>query len=199
MFTPLMANKSNKLIKYHDNDVIIYMVENEGQILSFLELGSTTCGNYWVRHCATAETNLRQGLSHSLYLLAMADVYPMALAPSRECTSAHAIPLWQKLYLNEQVIKSPVTNETTYCTEFDEWFDEILEVNPLQTEEYISSLECNFSLFSAVKSGLINPHPYNTLYRLDVNHEVNIIASSNGRYKSLCGSLFDERYEQLDL
>ena len=195
--TPSSLTKdSHTTIKSLQGGILHYAVIVNERVIASLELQTALCGNYWVRHSVSEVSH--QGYGFALYSLAMQDVYPLGIMPSRECTSGHAVSLWQKIFIQEEITQNPVNNPKVYCDEFDEWLDEVLEVNPSLNREEIENLEVDFSLIGAVQEGLIKPHPYNTSYHFKPNCDFVVIECNDSKYSIESQALFDRRYETLD-
>lgn len=196
--TPASLTKDkHQTIKQVRDGICHYAVVVNERVIASLELGTSLCGNYWVRHSASEVSN--QGYGFALYQLAMQDVYPKGVMPSRECTSGHAVSLWEKIYKQEKIKQTPIVNPKVYCTEFDEWLDEITEVNPSLDEDGVVSLEKDFSYLNAVQEGLMKPHPYNSTYHLKPEENLKITKTIKLEYFQEAAELFNRRYDNLDL
>lgn len=178
-------------------DIVHYVVVVKGCVVASLELNTSLCGNYWVRHSVSEISH--QGYGYALYQLAMQDVYPLGIMPSRECTSGHAISLWAKLFKQQNITQIPVVHPKVYCDEFDEWLDEIVEVNPSLDEDAIALLEKEHSYIDSVQKGFMKPHPYNMTYHLKLCTNFNVIETEKSKYFKASAELFNQRYDTLDL
>jgi len=181
------------------NNIVHYIAVKDNYVVASIELESTSSGNLWVRHSVSDVSHSGYGLA--MYKLAMSDNYPFGIMPSRECTSGFAVSLWDKILCDEEIRKTPITDQLTYVNEFDEWFDELLAVNPLLSEHDILGLELDFSFLDAVKNNKLVPHPYNHSYTMpNKGGSANIITAKpehNALFEDAV-SLFYSRYEKLD-
>lgn len=180
-------------------DIVHYIAVKNNQIYTSIELNTTPSGNCWVRHSVSHISG--QGYGLAMYKLAMADIYPFGIMPSREVTSGHAVALWQKLWHDTSLSKIAITTDENYFFEADEWLDEIASVNPSLDGAAIEALEKNFSYLEAVQNNKITAHPYNHIY---IAKEVNqpTIENATQAHDHLfieAEKLFYDRYETLDL
>lgn len=187
-----------RILKRAVGDVLHYLVMQGDCIIAYIDLNTTTCGNYWVRHSVASIGH--QGVGAAVYRMVLQDVYPKAIMPSRECTSGYAISIWADLWKDKLVSKKPIEHWQSYVDEFDEWEDEILAVNPLLTESALAAHNKEFTFFLAVIEGDVVPHPYNHYYTLKPNGGFTVVEMQEHEYYLLkdANDLFYERYEKLD-
>lgn len=191
-----LTKDKHQTFKRGQGDVLHYVVIVNEQVAASLELNVSLCGNYWVRHSVSEVSN--RGYGFALYKLVMQDIYPLGIMPSRECTSGYAVSLWEKLFKQPKIMQFPVVHPKVYCDEFDEWLEDILEVNPALNEEAIELLEKNLSYIDAVQQGFMKPHPYNNTYHLKPELDFKIPYIVESKYFNESTDLFNRRYNTLD-
>lgn len=187
------------LYKKSLDNIIHYIAVKNNTVIASIDINKTLTGHCWVRHSVSNVS--RKGYGIALYKCVMADLYPFGLMPSREVTSGHAVALWGKLWLDTEIIKAPITHESIYFDEADEWIEDVLKVNPLHNEKSIETLENNFSFLEAVKKGKMTPHPYNHTYiGIGVDQPTFKLATLENEHLFIQAlTLFHARYEKLDL
>jgi hypothetical protein len=187
------------LYKKVANDIIHYVATKNNNVIASIELNSTKSGHCWVRHSVSDVSH--QGLGTKMYKLAISDLFPFGIMPSREVTSGHACALWDKLWADQSITKKQITDTGTYFHEADEWIEELLKVNPSHTEESLEALESDYSYFDAVQRGDLTAHPYNHAYIAPntSNHSIIIATAKEDGFFKQAEELFYAKYEKLDL
>ena len=187
------------IYKQTSENVTYYLFMLAGVVKGFMDINATDSGDHWVRHVVTAKG--QQGLGLSIYQCVMQDIYPAALMPSRECSSGFSINVWDNLWADTKVTKSPILHQVNYMEELDEHSQEILSLNPTLSESDLLPLEDDFSYFKAVKAKNLIPHKFNHTYAMPHSSGI-VISPLPDNLSGAIGQaqdLFDIRYERREV